>query len=115
MTESENVQLTKLENRLQEAVDSIWKIALEHGNDTIGLLGILRTLEQLHQEIRDDLFQASLPDNRQSLYKLLRDIEAKGGWPYIYRAKLQALLDNLDAITLNEMHQDSQHHQQPGS
>jgi hypothetical protein len=115
MTENKNVQSAELDNRLQEATDNIWKIALEHSNDTIGLLGVLRVLEQLHQEIRDDLFQASLPDNRQALYKLLRDIEAKGGWPYIYRIKLQALLENMDANTLHELHQNFQPPQQPDS
>jgi hypothetical protein len=108
MTENEDVQFTELENRLQAATESIWKTAQEYGDNSLGLLGILRTLEQLHQEIRDNLFQASLPDNRQSLYKLLRDIEAKGGWPYIYRIKLQALLEHMDANTLNELHLNSQ-------
>ncbi len=108
MTENEDVRFKELENRLQAATESIWKTAEEYGDNSLGLLGILRTLEQLHQEIRDDLFQASLPDNRQSLYKLLRDIEAKGGWPYIYRIKLQSLLENLDASTIDELHLNSQ-------
>ncbi len=113
MTENEDVQLKKLENRLQMATESIWKTAQEYRDDSLGLLGILRTLEKLHQEIRDNLFQASLPDNRQALYKLLRDIEAKGGWPYIYRIKLQALLENLDANTIDGLHSNSQEPPQP--
>jgi len=59
------------------------------------LLALLRLLESLHQGIRDDLFQKSLPDNRQALYALLRDIEIEGGWPYIHRMKLQSFLSNL--------------------
>lgn len=59
------------------------------------LLALLRLIESLHQEIRDGLFQESLPQNRQALYALLRDIEADGGWPYIHRMKLQAFLANL--------------------
>jgi hypothetical protein len=59
------------------------------------LLALLRLLEALHQGIRDDLFQKSLPDNRQALYALLRDIETEGGWPYIHRMKLQSFLSNL--------------------
>ena len=59
------------------------------------LLALLRLLEALHQEIRDDLFQKSLPDNRQALYALLRDIETEGGWPYIHRMKLRSFLSNL--------------------
>jgi hypothetical protein len=113
MTENKDVQLEELEKRLQTATESIWKAAQEYGNNSLGLLGILRTLEKLHQEIRDNLFQASLPDNRQALYKLLRDIEAKGGWPYIYRIKLQALLENLDAATVEELHLNSQKPPQP--
>jgi hypothetical protein len=41
------------------------------------------------------LFQASLPDNRQALYALLKDIEESGGWPYVERLKLRSLLSNL--------------------
>lgn len=63
--------------------------------DTLGLLALLRQLEELHREIRDGIFQESLPDNRQALYALVRDIEAEGGWPYIERMKLQSFLANL--------------------
>jgi hypothetical protein len=63
--------------------------------DTIALLALLRQLEQLHREIRDGAFQQSLPDNRQALYSLLRNIEAEGGWPYIERMKLQSFLTYL--------------------
>lgn len=62
---------------------------------SLELLALLRVLEGLHQEIRDSFFQEALPDNRQALYALLRDIELSGGWPYIHRMKLQALLVNL--------------------
>ena len=66
-------------------------------SNSLKLLELLRTIEALHREIRDDLFQQSLPDNRQALYALVRDIEAKGGWPYIHRMKLQTLLQGWDA------------------
>jgi hypothetical protein len=59
------------------------------------LLALLRMLENLHREVRDGLFQDALPDNRQALYKLLKDIETEGGWPYIHRMRLQAFLANL--------------------
>jgi hypothetical protein len=58
-------------------------------------LALLRTLESLHQEIRESVFQASLPDSRQALYALLKDMEATGGWPYIHRMKLQSFLEKL--------------------
>lgn len=70
-------------------------IAAHHQGQELELLSLLRRLEALHQEIRDGLFQAALPENRQALYALLRDIEAEGGWPYIHRMKLQAFLKKL--------------------
>jgi hypothetical protein len=67
----------------------------DYEGDSLKLLALLRLLEALHREIRDGVFQESLPDNRQALYALLRNIEADGGWPYIYRMRLQSLLSNL--------------------
>jgi hypothetical protein len=55
-------------------------------------LEILRALENLHRKICEGPFQDSLPDNRQALYNLLKDIETQGGWPHIPRMKLQRLL-----------------------
>ncbi|MGH2413176.1 MAG: hypothetical protein ACRDEA_05710, partial [Microcystaceae cyanobacterium] len=59
------------------------------------LLSVLRTLEHLHREIQEKLFEPSLPDTRNALYQLLREIEETGGWPYIERMKLQVLLSHL--------------------
>jgi hypothetical protein len=69
--------------------------AQQYQGQSIKLLVLLRMIEALHQEIRDGLFQKALPENRQALYALLRDIEANGGWPYIHRMKLRAFLANL--------------------
>ncbi|WP_421658567.1 hypothetical protein [Leptothermofonsia sp. ETS-13] len=77
--------------------NDIRELAEGQGGDSLALLALLRLLEGLHQEIRDNLFQDSLPDNRQALYNLLRDIETTGGWPYIHKMKLQALLTNLQS------------------
>ena len=93
---SHEIPKTDLEEGLQSIRRITWAIAQDHQGDSLSLLAILRLLEQVHQEIRDDLFQQSLPDNRQSLYKLLRDIETKGGWPYIYRMKLQSIMEKMD-------------------
>lgn len=93
---SQKIPKINLEEGLQSIRHITWAIAEEHQGDSLSLLAILRLLEQVHQEIRDGLFQQSLPDNRQSLYKLLRDIETKGGWPYIYRMKLQSILEKMD-------------------
>lgn len=73
----------------------VQQAALNRQNNEIALLALLRLLEKLHRDIRDGLFQDSLPDNRQALYNLLKDIEAEGGWPYIHRMRLQGLLSNL--------------------
>jgi hypothetical protein len=73
----------------------IREIATRSAGDVIALLHLLRTLEKLHHEIQEGYFQAALPDSRQSLYALLRDIEENGGWPYIQRFKLQALCAHL--------------------
>jgi hypothetical protein len=70
-------------------------VAQNQQGRSLELLALLRVLEALHREIRDSFFQEALPDNRQALYALLRDIELSGGWPYIHRLKLQALLVNL--------------------
>jgi len=83
---------TQLESDLEEIAASIWTVARQQQGQSIEILAILRLLERLHQEIRDSFFQDSLPDNRQALYALLRDIEQSGGWPYIHRMKLQAFL-----------------------
>ncbi len=61
-------------------------------DDPDALLALLRLLEQLHRDIREDVFLKVLPTNRQALYALLRDIEQNGGWPYIPRFKLQEFL-----------------------
>lgn len=82
--------------------------------DSQQLLKLLRLLEELHREIRDSLFQASLPESRQALYALLKDIEADGGWPYIHRMRLQSLLTNLAApLSDNETRFERQHAQRP--
>jgi hypothetical protein len=77
---------------LQRLVEQIWAIAQEQQGDSLALLEILRMLENLHRQICEGPFQDSLPNNRQALYNLLKDIEAQGGWPYIPRMKIQRLL-----------------------
>lgn len=77
---------------LQAITDTISARAADCRGDTLALLQLLRRLEALHREIREGLFQESLPDNRQALYSLVKDIEAEGGWPYINRMKLRDLL-----------------------
>ncbi len=80
---------------LQAIGADIWTLAKSYEGDTHSLLALLRTLEQAHRKIRESLFQQSLPDNRQQLYALLKNIEESGGWPYVERMKLRSLLANL--------------------
>ncbi len=84
-----------LQVKLQALTADIRALADSHQGDSLSLLAVLRALEDSHREIRENLFQASLPDNRQALYALLKDMEEAGGWPYIERMKLRSLLSNL--------------------
>lgn len=86
---------TDLESKLSAIATTVEALAQSYQGDSLGLLAVLRCLEALHREIREGLFHASLPDNRHGLDALLKDIEAEGGWPYIERMRLQALLVNL--------------------
>lgn len=94
MNSDKDLDTSQLQAELHEISAAVWVLAKECQGDSWALLSLLRTLEHLHREIREEIFQASLPDNRQQLYKLLKDIEEMGGWPYIERMKLRALLVN---------------------
>jgi hypothetical protein len=95
--ESSSALSTASMSHLDEIAKEIHGIADRDREDPIALLELLRTLEQLHREIQQGYFQSALPNSRQALYALLRDIEENGGWPYIQRWKLQELFANLPA------------------
>lgn len=80
---------------LSQLVQVVQSAAQSREGDCVELLTLLRLLNELHYNIRDTLFREALPDNRQHLYRLLKDMENKGGWPYIKRMKLTALLEHL--------------------
>lgn len=79
---------------LQEIAAAIDRAAQVRDGDGVALLALLRLLEQRHREICETQFRDALPNNRHTLYTLLRDIEVHGGWPYIQRMKLQSLFAN---------------------
>ncbi|MBX2863404.1 MAG: hypothetical protein KTR27_07590 [Leptolyngbyaceae cyanobacterium MAG.088] len=81
---------------IEEIRAAVQTAAQKRVNDCEALLSLLRQLEELHRDIRDTLFQESLPSNRQHLYFLLREIEVNGGWPYIQRMKLAELLQTFE-------------------
>ncbi|PAX59684.1 hypothetical protein [Brunnivagina elsteri] len=96
MSNSNNFDSGALSNKLQSITKSVGDAIAACEGDTIALLALLRQLEFLHREIRDGVFQESLPENRQALYALLREIEMEGGWPYIERMRLQAFLAKME-------------------
>ena len=81
---------------LRAIADSIHQETQTIAEDSEALLALLRLLEQLHREIREEHFLKTLPTNRQALYALLRDIEQHGGWPYIPRFKLKKFLQEIE-------------------
>ncbi len=84
---------------LQQIADLVNAQAQQAEGNMEELLTLLRSLELLHREIRDGLFQEALPGNRQALHRLLREMESEGGWPYIPRMRIQAFLQKLEAPT----------------
>ena len=90
------------QSELQTIATAVRALAQDCQGQSLALVAVLRQLEELHREIRDGIFQASLPDNRQALYTLLKDIEVEGGWPYIERMKLQSFLANLPVEAAGE-------------
>ncbi|MBE9128814.1 MULTISPECIES: hypothetical protein [unclassified Coleofasciculus] len=80
--------------KLQTLKADIGALAKSYEEDSLALLALLRTLEQSHRDIRENLFQGSLPRNRRVFYALLKDIEESGGWPYIERMKLRTILES---------------------
>lgn len=103
MKDSENLNLEKFNQTWADVSDEITALAKKHEGNIEALLSLLRLLESLHKEIRDGLFQESLPDNRQALYSLLKDIEASGGWPYIYRGSLNSLMSRLPGEEVRDL------------
>lgn len=92
------IDLPPLPADLQAIADAIETAAQRRVGNELSLLKLLRLLEHLHVAIRDELFLEAMPDNRQRLYALLRDIEINGGWPHIQRMRLRSLLANLEPV-----------------
>lgn len=89
----------ELSSDLSQIAQAVRAAAQIRQGDVLALLELLRLLNELHSDIRDTLFRDALPNNRQHLYRLLRDIEQQGGWPYIKRMKLIDLLEHLEEDT----------------
>ncbi|WP_009631952.1 hypothetical protein [Synechocystis sp. PCC 7509] len=85
---------TDIEEKLAAIGTDVQTLAQSCQGDSLALLALLRCLEAWHREIREGVFQESLPDSRHGFHTLLKDIESEGGWPYIERMKLQSLLNS---------------------
>jgi hypothetical protein len=101
MNSNKDVESGLFGSELEAIAISVRSLAKTCQKDTLALLAMLRALEDLHREIREGVFQTSLPDNRQALYNLLKDMEEAGGWPYIERMRLRSLLEHLSASNGN--------------
>lgn len=88
---------TPASNYLNDIETIVQAQAQRSAEDSAELLQLLRLLETLHRNIREDLFIKTLPTNRQALHLLLKEIEAAGGWPYIPRMRLKSLMAKLYA------------------
>jgi hypothetical protein len=96
MTQDRDISNIDLDNILEDTAKSICALAEEHRSDSLLLLSLLRNLEKIHRQIRVEYFEAALPQTRNDLYQFVRDIEEKGGWPYIERMRLRDLLRNIE-------------------
>jgi hypothetical protein len=94
--------------KLANMTDPIKSLAEDYKDDATQILAILRVLERLHREICNDLLQPALPNSRHSLFDLLRDIDANGGWPYIYRMSLKELCSNLQELEDPDSYNESE-------
>lgn len=81
---------------MQEAAKDICALAAKNQGDSLFLLSLLRDLEKIHRQIRVSFFERALPQTRNDLYQFVKDIEDKGGWPYIERMRLKDLLQNIE-------------------
>ena len=80
---------------VEAALAQLDAVAQELEGRPDALLALLRSLEQLHRSIQDGPFRASLPADRNALFRLLSEMERSGGWPYIPRLQLRTFLDLL--------------------
>ena len=99
MTQDRHDNPIDSDSLLQDIAQDLCALAESHQDDSLFLLSLLRNLEQIHRQIRVDYFESTLPQTRNDLYQLVKDIEEKGGWPYIERMRLKELLQNLELKT----------------
>jgi hypothetical protein len=84
-----------IESELKKLVNEIGNLAEKSQDNIFDVLLILRELELLHRNIRQEMFEPNLPDTRHRLYLLLKHIEELGGWPYIERIRVKDICQKL--------------------
>lgn len=90
-----SINNSAIENELKKLVSEIGNLAEKYQDDIFDVLLILRELELLHRNIRQEMFEPALPDTRHRLYLLLKHIEEVGGWPYIERMRVKDICQKL--------------------
>jgi hypothetical protein len=94
----------EFQDNLHELADQVERLVKQSGGDAVVLLKILRFLEGLHHDVRENHFQAALPIQRHRLYALLREMESEGGWPYIPRMQLREMISSeMQSAAIEEM------------
>ncbi|MEL6496398.1 MAG: hypothetical protein AAFQ41_14940 [Cyanobacteria bacterium J06623_7] len=100
MTQDRDIDGINSASLLKDTAQDLCALAEKHQNDGLFLLSLLRDLEQIHRQIRVNYFETALPQTRNDLYQFVKDIEEKGGWPYIERMRLKDLLQNISEAEL---------------
>jgi hypothetical protein len=96
MTQDQDINSIDSDSVLKNTAKDLRVLAEKHRSDSLFLLSLLRDLEEIHRQIRVDFFEPALPQTRNDLYQFVRNIEEKGGWPYIERMRLKDLLQYLE-------------------
>ena len=96
MTQEQDINAINSVSLLKDTARDLSALAEKHQHESLVLLSMLRDLEQIHRQIRVNYFESALPQTRNDLYQFVKDIEEKGGWPYIERMRLRDLLKNLE-------------------
>jgi hypothetical protein len=100
MTQDQDINAIDSISLLTDIAQDLYALAKENQKDSLFLLSLLRDLEQIHRQIRINYFESALPQTRNDLYQFVKDIEEKGGWPYIERMRLTDLLKSLELSEL---------------
>ena len=96
MTQDQDSNIVNSVSLLKDIAQDLCTLAEKHQHESLLLLSLLRDLEQIHRQIRVNYFESALPQTRNDLYQFVKDIEEKGGWPYIERMKLRDILKNIE-------------------